>query len=100
MFHSSIWGAPVLPEDVSGGPQELFQRKEDVVPGVHVKMDQSLDQGVQPLGLGQILQLLSLGVLKGLIQAVQEALAVLRGEAAQVYGSCWKTPRWRLLTTV
>ena len=22
MFHSSIWGAPVLPEDVSGGPQE------------------------------------------------------------------------------
>ena len=54
---------------------------EDVVSGVLIQLDQPLDQGVQTLGVGQVLQLLGLGALKGLIQAVQKELAVLRGEA-------------------
>ena len=56
---------------------------EDVVSGVLIQLDQPLDQGVQTLGVGQVLQLLGLGALKGLIQAVQKELAVLRGEAGQ-----------------
>ena len=88
MCRLSIRAAPVLPEDVSGSPQKLFQREKDVAPGILVQLDQPLDQGIQPPGLGQVLQLLGLGVLKGLIQAVQKALTVLGCETGQPVFQC------------